>query len=434
MGVWQLIVIEAINDMELLIALSIGMMGALYGFIKLLRYKQINSFIALGDPLILAVLIPEVTASIVPVYMYIRDWMYRPDDFIYSYISTELAFWFGLIIFAYVLNKGKCRYDDRLICEDNVANKRKLYILYLILYFLIRGIYFYNCGGFPLLSDKYYTFFFEMSPVATRLSMDIYLIVTILWVDSLSYIKQRKMNYFIGALLVLSFVLSGQKGLITNVFKAFFFVEVYRFWSGKSLRMINGRNAIIVVVLALIVALIPLIMKSLDSENYSPIMAMLIRIIGNGDSFPLFYGLPQTSSILFENTGVFNYIWANLAAFHFHFDYIPTTELKWIMDRSLGEYVVPLIRHNLIAVKVFGLDFGWIYSLFVGALIGGVTRYVFPRISGINFYTYLIVCLIYEAVVECIAIYQVTLRFEPVIFNLIIILLFYVIFEKNIRI
>ena len=88
MGVWQLIVIEAINDMELLIALSIGMMGALYGFIKLLRYKQINSFIALGDPLILAVLIPEVTASIVPVYMYIRDWMYRPDDFIYSYILS----------------------------------------------------------------------------------------------------------------------------------------------------------------------------------------------------------------------------------------------------------------------------------------------------------------------------------------------------------
>jgi len=436
-GPWQLIIIEAINHYDLLIVLIVCMIIILYGMMRLIIYKKINQFIALCDPLILTVLFQELTASIVPIYMYLQNWMYKPDDFIYSYISTEIAFWLGVIFFSCILNKSNLHFNAVCVSDNHRKNRRKLYWGYLILYFIIRGLYFYNCGEVPLFSEKYYTFFFEMSPIATRLSIDLYLIVSILCVDSLYDKKHKKINRFMGLLVVLTFILSGQKGLIIYIFSAFFFVEVYRFKTGQPMMNITRKKALIGVSIAFFIALIPLIITSLGNDDYSPIVAMLIRIIGNGDSFPLFYGLPQTSPILFENTGIFNYIWANMASFHFRFgydiDHLPTTELKWIMDSALGEYVVPLIRHNIIAIKVLGIEYGWIYSLFIGSCIGIFTRYIFNRISGFNFYIYLIICLVYEAVVEMIAVYQVVIRFEAVILNVFIISIFYFIFESKFK-
>ena len=435
MGPWLLIVNEALRNIELLIFLMLCMCFLFYFLTKRMMLEKINIYISLCDPLILALILPEITASIVPIYMYVNDWMYRPNEFFYSYVSTEIAFWLGLLLIAGIRSKNNYIDEACKVSETDINNKKKLYIIYVVLYFFVRSIYFYNCGGFPLFSDEYYTFFFERSPVSTRLSIDLYLIVAILWVDSFDYIKNKKFNYLIGLMIIVTYALSGQKGLILNLVKALFFVEVYRIKMGKPLHDFNAKKALIVLGVVCFFILLPLYFMNMNNEKFNLLMAMVIRLIGNGDSFPLFYGLPSTASILFENTGVFNYIWANMASFHFKFgyntDYIPTTELKWIMDNTLGAYVVPLIRHNIIAIKVFGIEFGWIYSLILGCIIGWFTRYVFKRISGFNFYMYLIICLIYEAVIEMIAIYQVALRFEAVILNAAILALFYIIFEKK---
>jgi len=431
LGPWQLIVIELMDDYISFFQIFFIILILLFCIIKQARIKKMNIFISLCDPLVTGLIIAELTAAFVPIYMYIHGWMYRPEDFIFSYLTTEIALFLGVFLGSKGIFGKKDVFIVDKIDDNSIYVRKRLYIFYLLLFFAVRAFYFYSSGTFPLFSDQYYIFFFDSSPISTRISIDIYLIVCILWVDSFNYISNKKMNYFIGILIVITFILSAQKGLILYLFSAVFFIELYNLKIGKPPHNINTKFAIILLLGAVCIATLPMVVVNWNNDDYNSILAMAIRVIGNGDGFPLFYGLPKTSSILFENTGLFNFIWANIATFHFHFGYnmdeIPTTELRWIMS-STGDYVVPVIRHNLIAIKLFGIDYGWIYSFFLGISIGFVTRWLYRRMYHVGFLLFLVYCLIYNAIIETISNYQFVLRFETLLINVPIILLFYWVF------
>lgn len=432
MGIWLEIFSDIVSHDVMLLWLIVFLTSLGIFFTKQLRIYDISFPISLCDPVILSVIFSELTAAIVPLFMYLSGWMYN-ENFFTSYLLTESALFIGIF-----LMKGKRNISSRQICVDespdiSVYLRRKAYIVVMIFYLSIKCMYFFSVG-IPLFSESYYTTLMSQSPFLSRLNISFYLIVCMLWVDSFSYIKS-KWNYAVGILILGSFILSNQKGLISYFLYAFFFIELYKLKRNKSTVSISKKTILLSSILIFSIVMIQLVVQSLQHNDWDPLLLLVIRVMGNGDSFPFFYGLRQTEGILQDHTGAFEFILANLSVFKIDFgynsSYIPNNELAAIFSSTGSEFVSPLIRHNIIGVKIFGMYSSFFYSLIIGLMIGFVSRYLYRRMTNVNFFLYIIYCDIYMGITRCIANYILFAYFDPVLINGLLLLVIYMIFYNS---
>lgn len=432
MGIW----LENFSDIishELVLSCLIILLSFIGIFlIKRLRVCDISTPISFCDPIVVSVIFSDMTAAIVPCFMYFYGWMYD-EDFFSSYLLTELALFTGII-----LMQGKYHILADNICFDGTADisvsiRKKAYIIIVCFYFIAKSMYFFSVG-IPLFSDSYYTTLMSQSTFLSRLNISFYLIVCMLWIDSFSYIKS-KWNYIVGIFILGSFILSAQKGLITYFLFAFFFIELYKLKRNKSTISISRKVVLISLLFILLFVMIQLIVQSLNHDDWNPLMMLVIRVMGNGDSFPIFYGVRQTAGILQEHTGIFEFILANLSVFKIDFgynsDYIPNNELAAIFSSGIGDFVSPVIKHNIIGIKLFGLQFSFLYSLAIGLIIGFVTRYLYRRMIHVNFFMYIIYCDIYIGVTNCLSNYIIAGYFDSAFVNGFLLLIIYKIFHDS---
>lgn len=426
MGIWLEIFSDIISHDLVLLCLTILLFSIGILLIKKLHIYDISTPVALCDPVVISVIFSDLTAAIVPCFMYLYGWMYD-ENFFTSYLLTEIALFAGIIFM-----QGKRHILSDSICFDRNADisiyvKKKAYIIIVSLYFMAKLIYF-SSVGIPLLSDSYYTTLMSQSTFLARFNISFYLIVCMLWIDSFSYIKS-KWNYIVGIFILGSFVLSAQKGLITYFLFAFFFIELYKLKRGKLTVSISKKTVLISSIFILLFVMIQLIVQALSHDEWNPLVMLIIRVMGNGDSFPIFYGVRQTEGILQEHTGIFEFILANLSVFKIDFgynsEYIPNNELAAIFSSGMSEFVSPVIKHNIIGIKLFGLQFSFLYSLAIGLMIGFVTRYLYRRMINVNFFIYIIYCDIYVGVTNCLSNYIIAGYFDSVFINGLILLAIY---------
>lgn len=428
MGIWLEIFDDIMNhELELFFIILLVVLLFVV-FIRKIKLDGIDGFISYFDPLIIGLIFGELTAFIVPIFMYIRGWMYD-DKFIVSYLMTEILLFFGFFLGSGI-KLGLKKVNKKQSIDIPVAIRKNIYISVILFFFLIRILYFYKVG-IPAFSDKYYTTLMAESTFLSRLSISFYLIVCMLWLDSLSYIK-TKINYIIGLGIILIFILSAQKGLILYLLFAIFFMEVYKLKTNREVMRINKKVASILLVVVFSMVMLPLIVQAQNHDNWNPFLMFVIRVMGNGDSFPLFYGLRSTEEILYEHTGVWEFIWANLSVFTVDFgynsNYIPNMVLKDLVGVYGEEFVSPIIRHNIIGIKMFG-DYGaCIYSLIIGFIIGGITRYLLLRMSNFNIYIYIIYSNLYLGVTHFVENYIVLGNLDSVLVDSFVIYILYRLF------
>lgn len=431
MGIWLEIFSDIVSHDIVLLWLSVSLIILGVFFVKQLRIYDISTAAALCDPVVISVIFSELTAAIVPVFMYFYDWMYDETFFI-SYVLTEMALFIGIF-----LMKGRSSISSFHICIDKKIDistyiRKKAYIIITSIYVLSKFMYFFSVG-IPLFSDSYYTTLMSQSTFLARFNISLYLIVCMLWLDSFSYIKS-KCNYIVGIIILGTFVLSAQKGLISYFLFAFFFIELYKLKRGKKTMVISRKVILLSLILILSFVMIQLVVQAMDHDEWNPLVMLIIRVMGNGDSFPIFYGMGQTAGILQEHTGISEFIVANLSVFKIDFgynsDYIPNNELAAILSSAVSEFVSPVIKHNIIGIKIFGLYFSWIYSLFIGLAIGFISRCLYRRMININFFVYIIYCDIYVGVTNCLSNYIISGYFDSVFINGFLLLIIYVIFHN----
>jgi len=424
MALWAQIANEIMNYNAIYLIFIIGTIF-LAGIIivKKIMIKGINGFIAVCDPLVISLILSELSAAVVPIYMYINGWFYD-DKMFYSYFLSEIALFFGIFVATGLANKNIIIDEKK---DTSIVIKKRFYIATTFVYFVLKIIYFAKVG-IPIFSDKYYTLLMAEETFLSRIIICFYLMVCMLWIDSLTYIK-AKINYLVGALIVASFIFSAQKGLIAYFLFAMFFHQLFRLKKGKSIINLSPLKIFSIICVAFLSVMIPLIITSLSHDEWDPIRMLIFRFIGNGDAFPIFYASQSTSGIINEHTGIIEYIAANMSGFKIDFGYVtshnPMEELGNVYVGIGQDYIAPLIRHNIIGIKLFGVEFAFLYSLIIGLLIGFVSRYVLRKIKGLNYITYIIYADLYLGLVHCTSNYIVSNYFDPVIIDTIFIYIFY---------
>lgn len=346
------------------------------------------------DPLLL-MFIGAIFASTVPIYMYIEDLLDK-EYFFFSYIITELAFLLGFKIFG--LSNSKIKINS----VDLVTERMKdiLYKIYVSIYFVLI-IYFYLKIGIPLLD-----FDSHVEAATKSVSMTIVLdsILSVLVFLYIERLFRRKINLsiiLVGIMIVSTLLLSGSKSSFLLIAQNLFFYQLYLRKFNKFEKYSFKKLYVYIFFIAIIVAFIPIIASLEYIDDWSIIILnLLVRLVGYGDIFAYFYG-SGISDIILNNNSFYNIVIESVGASFRLSDHVEAIGFQIMKEISNSNYVPtgPNTRHNILAIVLFGLYMGPLYSFFIGALVFFISRWCYKNIIGFNFFTFIIYINIYSKII-----------------------------------
>lgn len=373
-------------------------LAILIGCILVYSFVIRKIFIDIFDPLFLSI-IYSILAMAVPIYMYFYNLMDNNSLF-YSFISTELMYILGLLLFTSKKRKIKKEKKDNV--KESV--KEEIVWIYSLVYFSV-NIFCYMKYGIPLLDFDNHVLARLESGFAAVIVSTILPVYSFLLIERI-YRKQICFSNIILSIgLITTLVLSGSKSSLLTIIFSIYYFKLYAYKFNLKIKINFKKIYIYSLLFAIIGAFIPIIAflnRIGSSDAWSSIIYIFItRVIGYGDIFAYLYGSKISDIILYQTD-----FW--------HLVIIPLAKmLRLVSDITISSQAIgfqvlqeifntnellaaPNGRHNVFGLICFGFYGAPIYSFFIGMIISFFCRWCYKNIIGYNFMSFIIYISMYS--------------------------------------
>lgn len=344
------------------------------------------------DPIIISIILPFSASALVIILMKKND-MFIYNKFYYSFWLTQLSYCVGFLINKPIKLKKEISYNSNIfLSKSEILRDRSITK---ILFWITSGTYIfsqlmvYKQIGIPLFMEGSRLDFYTGNGVFKRFAdifMPISLFISIKYIYSNN--EHRKIIKFFAFLVLLfgicSLLLSKSRSGILLYINLFFYYKLFLIKNSKK-EQYNKlyKTSYVVIILAIFSTLILFFITSNGKNLESGIFSFLMRLVGFGDIYPMFYSSKVGDYISKGNW--FIQMFGNVLSLFRIYPYemqVPVIGIQ--IYQKLTETNLqfgPNLRFNIYGYLYFGFYGSIIYSFIIGFIAGFVRNKIYFKIK-----------------------------------------------------
>ncbi|MEL4245541.1 O-antigen polymerase [Shewanella xiamenensis] len=301
--------------------------------------------------------------------------------YIVSYFSTQLAFYFGFILFG-----KKPRVNLVVGQEEFKIYNARIYFYVFSFLFVISQSYVFAKQGFPLLHDSRLSYLDSSTDVKlfNRLK-EIVLIPFLVCVFYSIYNESRlikKMSYMLVLFFIFSILMTGSKSAFIFFMSVFFVFAQFSLKNSdyRPMNLIISRTKLFV----LLGVFVALLVSVITISEVNPFLLILYRVFSSGDAFYMSYPGEVIEMLKNSNEWFVNLFSSPLIIFGLLDEQYKTESIGFILKSFVeGGNVAtgPNSRFNIVAYLYLPIAGAIFFSFILGALVSFCRVWFFSRIK-----------------------------------------------------